>query len=94
MSRRETTYFDATGKAAYRKTRLDSDTVIVLQYGRVMHMYIHIQCRQRTKSSFMKRVKMVRLFFVNYSKWYNLNENTGSQTGGRRRRTKHSSHVV
>ena len=41
----------------------------------------------------MKRLQMVRLFFVNYPKWYNLSDATGTKGGGRRRRIKHS-HVV
>ena len=60
-------------------------------------MCVVIICRQRPKATFMKRLRILRMFFVDYTKWYNLNEAaatvSGDQRKGRRKRTKQS-HVV
>jgi palmitoyltransferase len=73
VSRRETTYFDASGQAAYQKKR------------------------QRQRLNLMKRFRILKMFFTNYSKWYRLNDLTGTHTaagaGKRRKRTKQT-HVV
>ena len=51
--------------------------------------------RQRQKISLLKHFQILRMFFTNYSKWYRLNDLTGTQTGtGRRRKRTKPTHVV